>query len=245
MLNSNLSNRLRIVREVELLGFGRHAVINEFQVRPHLCGFPHPFDRHVNGRQHRMCDNDTGDTLLSSLPNEHQAFLAGIMSGGHDEMVFRDHRDNRLCLRKKLTVTGDGDISPSTLLCLGRRVGVEGSHPNKSSKAAGRECHLLNCSRVHAADAQIEVDTSERLYPRNDLLYQIGSRSSRFVMVLEYNGSHSSALRQLRQVNGIDAPRDGVWRGMCMDIDDACERPGLSMDSHARETAPKQDDQSQ
>ena len=48
-------------------------------------------------------------------------------------------------------------------------------------------------------------------------------------MILVDDGPHAALLGQARKVNGINAPGNRIRRRVCVDVDDAFERPYMSI----------------
>lgn len=83
------------------------------------------------------------------------------MSGLHNEIVLRDDIDNPHCfhaeachratrLRRSFLISGTN-----------LRAGVEGRHPDDEASVNGNPCHIFYCGRIHPADRQIKIDTTE------------------------------------------------------------------------------------
>ena len=120
-------------------------------------------------------------------------------------------------------------------------MGVVGGHPDEAAEVAGGERHLLYGDRVHAADGEVEVDATEGENSGDLLLDEIGHIGGGLVVVLVDDGAHAAALRELGEVDGVDAARGGVGRSVGVNVDDAGERIGLSQGGMGEQSGREQD----
>ena len=231
MLRSDTVNCLRIISKVELLRSSKQPVINEFDISAQLRRLLHLANRHRGWRQHRMSHNHLFDPLRTRLAQQQQIVLRRVVSSRHHQIVPSDHPDHVLRLRQQFPLARHrNERSPITRLHnLSPR--IVSRHPNQFPKMSSSQRHLLHRNRIHPANAQIQVDPAKHLNPRNQLMHKVSDGSSRLIVVLQHNSAHPSTLRQLRQVDRINAPRHRIRSRMNMNINHSIQRFHLSLTS--------------
>ena len=162
----------------------------------------------------------------AALFDQHQIFLGGGVARRQDQFVPGDHREDFFDFRQQLPVprhAGERQIRSGVTPDI---LGIQRRHPDHAPPASGHLHHFLDCGWIDAAHCAAEADPAEHLQPRDLLAREVSQHRGRFPVALQHQAAHAHGFRQLRDLDPVHGPRLAIGKGVHVDIDDACERPG-------------------
>src|SRR5262249_53453817 len=151
---------------------------------------------------HRVGDHDMLNTLSLCLAYEHETFLGGGVPRSEHETMFGNRGDDRFRGRQQLAVLRDADERTILLGKTDLILGVKGGHPHQLAARTSRRSHVLNCSRIHPANREIQIDAAKYFDPWYLFANDVSESGGVLVMVLQHDGAHPVRSRLLR---GFDA----------------------------------------
>src|SRR5262245_59702137 len=143
------------------------------------------------------------------------------MAGCEHELPLRDHGDHGFRLGQQCLSTRDADEGPVLLGKANLVFGVEGRHPDEAAPSTSDLRHVLDGGCVHAANREIEVDSTEHLEPGRCLAREKRQAGGRIVVILEHEAAHAVRVRELRRLDTVDRAWHVVRVGMDVDVDGA------------------------
>src|SRR5580765_1672382 len=154
------------------------------------------------------------------------------MAGRQHEAMFRDDLNHGLRRRQQLAVFRDADEWAHLLRIADLILRIEGRHPYQASIRPRYLGHVFDCRWIHAANRQIQIETTEDLDARYLLADHVGEPGGRVVVILEDDRAHAVRARHHGRFHSIDRPLDVVGRSVHMNVDRAREQPRIVRTRH-------------